>query len=86
VPFARELATTACRAKVPKDVWPEFEARVQTAYQAPAPASQDHPNAFDERAVLKLMLGLLIRAAERWRTVKVTEFERRQLAAAQTMT
>jgi hypothetical protein len=38
------------------------------------------------RAVLKLMLGLLIRAAERWRTVKVTEFERRQLAVAQTTT
>jgi putative transposase len=40
------------------------------------------PNAFGERAVLKLMFGALIRAAERWRSVKVTEFERRQLAAA----
>src|SRR5690349_15432885 len=39
------------------------------------------PNAFGERAVLKLMFGTLIRAAERWRSVKVTEFERRQLAA-----
>jgi hypothetical protein len=29
----------------------------------------------------KLMLGALIRAAERWRSVKVTEFERRQRAA-----
>jgi Transposase, Mutator family len=28
------------------------------------------PNAFGERAVLKLMLGALIRAAERWRSVK----------------
>ena len=36
------------------------------------------PNAFGERAVLKLMFGALIRAAERWRSVKVTEFERRQ--------
>ena len=31
------------------------------------------PNAFGERAVLKLMFGALIRAAERWRSVKVTE-------------
>ena len=28
------------------------------------------PNAFGERAVLKLMFGALIRAAERWRSVK----------------
>jgi len=39
------------------------------------------PNAFGERAVLKLMFGALIRAAERWRSVKITEFERRQMAA-----
>jgi putative transposase len=39
------------------------------------------PNAFGEHAVLKLMFGALIRAAERWRSVKVTEFERRQLTA-----
>ena len=31
------------------------------------------PNAFGERAVLKLMFGALIRAAERWRSIKVTE-------------
>lgn len=40
-----------------------------------------HPNAFGERAVLKLMFGALIRAAERWRAIKITEFERRQLTA-----
>jgi len=28
------------------------------------------------------MFGALIRAAERWRSVKITEFERRQTAAA----
>jgi hypothetical protein len=39
------------------------------------------PNAFGERAVLKLMFGALIRAAEHWRSVKVTEFERRQVAS-----
>ena len=39
------------------------------------------PNAFGERAVLKMMFGALIRAAERWRSVKVSDFERRQLAA-----
>jgi putative transposase len=39
------------------------------------------PNAFGEHAVLKLMFGALVRAAERWRSVKVTEFERRQIAA-----
>jgi transposase-like protein len=129
-------------SKVPADVWPEFKARVQSAYQAPSRAIArelaagivaDHgreqergvacfmddfeaciahlrfpvthrrvirttnllerlfveerrrlkiiPNAFGERAVLKLMFGALIRAAERWRSVKITEFERRQLAA-----
>ena len=39
------------------------------------------PNAFGEHAVLNLMFGALIRAAERWRSIKVTEFERRQVAA-----
>jgi putative transposase len=39
------------------------------------------PNAFGERAVLKLMFGALIRAAERWRAIKITTFERRQLDA-----
>ena len=39
------------------------------------------PNAFGEHAVLKLMFGALVRAAERWRSVKVTEFERRQITA-----
>jgi transposase-like protein len=38
------------------------------------------PNALGEKPVLKLMFGAMIRAAERWRAVKVTEFERRQLA------
>ena len=39
------------------------------------------PNAFGERARLQLMCGALIRAAERWKSIKVTEFERRQLPA-----
>src|SRR5215472_13577618 len=39
------------------------------------------PNAFGEHAVLKLMFGAMTRAAERWRSVKVTDFERRQMAA-----
>jgi hypothetical protein len=39
------------------------------------------PNAFGEKAVIKLMFGAPARAAERWRSVKVTEFERRQLTA-----
>ena len=41
------------------------------------------PNAFGERAVLKLMYGAMIRAAERWRGLPVTDFERRQLEAVQ---
>ena len=41
------------------------------------------PNAFGEKAVLKLMFAAMTRAAERWRAIKVTEFERRQMAAAQ---
>jgi transposase-like protein len=39
------------------------------------------PNAFGEKAVLKLMSGAMTRAAERWRSVRITEFERRQMAA-----
>ncbi len=39
------------------------------------------PNAFGEKAVLKLMFGAMIRAAERWRPIKVTPFEHRQMAA-----
>jgi len=39
------------------------------------------PHAFGERAVLKLMFAALIRAAERWRGIRITEFEQRQLKA-----
>jgi transposase-like protein len=129
-------------AKLPEEIWPEFKARAQAAYQAPSRAIardlaaglvadyaaeypsgvacfQDDfeacvahlrlpiahrratrttnllerlfveerrrlkiiPNAFGEKAVLKLMFGAMIRAAERWRAIKVTDFERRQMAA-----
>ena len=37
------------------------------------------PHAFGERAVLKLIYAALIRAAERWRGIRITEFEQRQL-------
>jgi putative transposase len=39
------------------------------------------PHAFGERAVLKLMYAALIRAAERWRGIRMSEFEQRQLKA-----
>ena len=39
------------------------------------------PNAWGERAVLKLMFGAMIRASERWRSVRVTHFERLQMEA-----
>jgi transposase-like protein len=39
------------------------------------------PNGFGEKAVLKLMFAALIRASERWRALRFTEFELRQLAA-----
>jgi hypothetical protein len=42
------------------------------------------PNAFGEKAVLKLMYGAMIRAADRWRGLPVTDFERRQLEAVRT--
>jgi putative transposase len=38
-------------------------------------------NGFGEKPVMKLMFGALIRAAERWRGLRLTEFELRQLAA-----
>jgi len=37
------------------------------------------PHAFTERAVLKLMYAALIRAAETWRGIAMTEFDRHQL-------
>ena len=45
------------------------------------PRSCSLPNAFGERPGLKLMFGAMTRAAERWRRVRFTEFERRQIAA-----
>jgi len=39
------------------------------------------PNGFGEKPVLKLMFGALVRAAERWRALRFTEFELRQIAA-----
>ena len=39
------------------------------------------PNAFGEKAVLKLMFGAMIRAAERWRAIRVSELECRQMRA-----
>ena len=39
------------------------------------------PNGFGEKPVLKLMFGALIRAADRWRGLRFTGFERRQIAA-----
>src|SRR3954465_14321478 len=38
------------------------------------------PNGFGEKPVLKLMFGALVRAAERWRGLRFTEFELRQIA------
>ncbi len=38
-------------------------------------------NGFGEKPVLKLMFGALVRAAERWRGLRFTEFEMRQIAA-----
>jgi putative transposase len=39
------------------------------------------PHAFGERAILKLMYAALIRAAEHWHGLRMTEFELRQLKA-----
>ena len=39
------------------------------------------PNGFGEEPILKLMFGALIRAAERWRGLRFTEFELCQIAA-----
>ncbi len=38
------------------------------------------PNASGEKPVLKLKFGAMIRAAQRWRAIKLTDFERRQVA------
>ena len=41
------------------------------------------PNGFGEKPVLKLMFGALIRAAERWRGLRFTEVELRQIAPSE---
>ena len=46
-----------------------------------ATAENHFLNGFGEKPVLKLMFGALIRAAERWRGLRFTEFELRQIAA-----
>jgi len=80
-------------AKVPEDVWPEFKARASAAYQAPSRAMARGPggrrlkiipNAFGEKPLLKLMFAAMTCAAERWRAVKITDFERRQMTALRT--
>ena len=56
----------------------------RTAVRRGATQAQDysqHPNGFGEKPVLKLMFGALIRAADRWRGLRFTEFELRQIAA-----
>jgi transposase-like protein len=37
------------------------------------------PNAFEEKSVIKLLFGAMIRAAERRRAIRVTNFEHRQM-------
>ena len=38
-------------------------------------------NIFGEKPALKLMFSVMIRAAVRWRALKVTDFERSQLCS-----
>jgi len=38
-------------------------------------------SSFGERPVLKLMFGAMTRAAERWRSIRFTDCERRQIVA-----
>jgi hypothetical protein len=42
---------------------------------------EDHSQRLGEKAVLKLMFGAMIRASERWHSIRITEFRRRQMAA-----
>ena len=39
------------------------------------------PNSWDEKPVLKLMFGAMMRASERWKSIKVTELELRRMKA-----
>ena len=39
------------------------------------------PNAWGEKPVLKLMFGAMMRASERWKSIKVTELELRRMKA-----
>ena len=79
------MAHSACIAHLRFPVTYRRAIRTTNLLERPFVEERRHlkiiPNAFGERAVLKLMFGALIRAAERWRSVKVSEFERRQMAA-----
>ena len=37
------------------------------------------PNGWGEKPVLKLMFSAMLRAAERWQSIRMTSFERRQM-------
>jgi hypothetical protein len=69
-------------AKVATDLWPEFTARVSACYRAPSRAIVRHARRLrrsaSERREAKLMFGAL--AADRWRGLRFTEFELRQIA------
>src|SRR5262249_391426 len=54
---------------------------IRAAIRRGAATHQGHPTHFGERPVLKLMFAALIRAAESWRGLRMTEFEHRQLTA-----
>ena len=68
-------ASLTCNSRHPSPSDPHDQF-ARTSLRRGTPASQDHL-----WRVSKLMFGALIRAADRWRSVKITEFERRQIAA-----
>ncbi len=65
--------------------WPKLRHRVASTAvptePAGGPPSHNATNAFGENPVLKLMFGATIRASERWRAIRITDFERRQMQA-----
>jgi hypothetical protein len=80
VPLSRcSHHTPRCRTPQPNVGTEKSHTGYQSAIRRGAATHQGHPHAFGERPVLKLMYATLIRAAERWRGLRMTEFERRQL-------
>ena len=75
-----EAASPSENAGYPPPSDPDDES-AGAAFCRRASSHEDHPNTWGEKPVLKLMFAAMTRAADRWKAIKITEFESRQMTA-----